>query len=58
MIPEIKHLYVNWIDGMKINKNHFLNSDLANIDSVRDALAFQLNEFSGSEHPLLCKFKI
>ncbi|HOZ51493.1 MAG TPA: hypothetical protein PLU17_06520 [Chitinophagaceae bacterium] len=27
---------VNWIDGMKINKNHFISTDHATIDSVRD----------------------
>ncbi len=46
MLPEIKNLYVNWIDGMKINKNLFIETDLANIDSIRDAVSIGLNDFS------------
>lgn len=46
MLPEIKNLYVNWIDGMKINKNLFIETDLANIDAIRDAVSIGLNDFS------------
>lgn len=34
MRDRLKHLPVNWIDGMKINKNHFIAQD----DAWRDAL--------------------
>ncbi len=35
-----KHVYnrVNWIDGMKINKSHFISQDNANIRMLHDAL--------------------
>ncbi len=29
--PKKKHLFVNWVDGMKINKNHFIASDFASV---------------------------
>ena len=29
MKDQIKHFPVNWVDGMKINKNHFIAQDCA-----------------------------
>ncbi len=46
MIPEIKYFTVNWIDGMKISKNRFIESDRAHIDAIRDAYAVNLNEWN------------
>lgn len=34
-----KHHLVHWIDGMKINKDHFVSSDNAFVDQIRDALS-------------------
>jgi predicted component of type VI protein secretion system len=31
-----KHFPVNWIDGMKINKNHFIDQDNAWSDSLQE----------------------
>ena len=38
-----KHHMVHWIDGMKINKDHFVSSDNAFVDQVRDALSQNIN---------------
>jgi hypothetical protein len=46
MLPEIKYLPVNWIDGMKINEDHFKNLDLSVIDQTRDAAGSSLSNFS------------
>jgi len=43
MLPEIKHNTTNWIDGMKINKFHFINSENALFDFIRDATATRIN---------------
>lgn len=36
MRDQLKHLPVNWIDGMKINKNHFIAQDDASKDALYD----------------------
>jgi hypothetical protein len=46
MLPEIKHLPVNWIDGMKINEDHFKGLELSIIDQVRDASGVSLSNFN------------
>jgi predicted component of type VI protein secretion system len=38
MIEKLNHFPVNWIDGMKINKNHFADVQDFVSDSVRDAV--------------------
>jgi len=38
MIEKLNHFPVNWIDGMKINKNHFADVQNFVSDSVRDAV--------------------
>jgi hypothetical protein len=46
MLPEIKHFSVNWIDGMKINKNHFIQLENAISDQLRDAIGFNLTNYN------------
>ena len=38
MIEKLNHFPVNWIDGMKINKNHFLEVQNFVYDSIRDSV--------------------
>ena len=38
MIEKLTHFPVNWIDGMKINKSHFLDVQNFVSDSIRDAI--------------------
>ncbi|MCW3162377.1 hypothetical protein [Chryseobacterium oryctis] len=38
MIEKLNHFPVNWIDGMKINKNHFIDVQNFVSDSVRDSV--------------------
>jgi hypothetical protein len=46
MIPSYKHLSVNWVDGMKINKQHFEQLDTYIKESVRDLAALQINSYN------------
>jgi hypothetical protein len=46
MIKEIEHFQVNWIDGMKISKRHFIEMENAFKDELRDNFANSLNEFN------------
>jgi hypothetical protein len=41
--PTSKHLPINWVDGMKITKDHLLGSDLATIDALGDVARTHLN---------------
>jgi hypothetical protein len=43
MRDKIKHFPVHWIDGMKINKNHFISQDKAWRDALYDASAISLS---------------
>lgn len=43
MREQKKHFPVNWIDGMKINKNHFIDQDNANTDSLQDIASLGLS---------------
>src|SRR3954462_3708482 len=38
-----KHFPVNWIDGMKINKNHFIDQDNAWTDGFQEASSLSIN---------------
>lgn len=38
MVEKLNHFPVNWIDGMKINKTHFLDVQNFVSDSIRDAV--------------------
>lgn len=42
MLP-IKYKFVNWVDGMKISKDHLIALEHAVIDRHRDAVGYQLN---------------
>lgn len=46
MIEKLNHFPVNWIDGMKINKSHFIAIQDNIADVVRDALGSRLNSFN------------
>lgn len=42
MLPEITHYPVNWVDGMKITRRHFVEADHFTTDHLRDATALHL----------------
>ncbi len=46
MLPKLQHYLTNWVDGMKISRQHFVDSENALIDAVRDAQATALNGFN------------
>lgn len=46
MIPYIKYNNVNWIDGMKITKAHFVDEENACIDRIRDNAAIFINSYN------------
>src|SRR5690348_17163053 len=46
MKPNITHWPVNWLDGMKINKEHFRQTENAFQDLIRDSIADRLNHFN------------
>jgi hypothetical protein len=43
MKDRIKNLPVNWIDGMKINKNHFITQDDAWLDALNDIASLNVS---------------
>ncbi len=46
MVPKIKHNAVNWIDGMKISKSHFAETNDFIYDQVRDVISLQLTSYN------------
>jgi len=46
MSKDIKHFPVNWIDGMKINKNHFISLQNNIEDSLRDVRNHAVNHLN------------
>jgi len=46
MLPEMRNNAINWIDGMKLNKDHFIGLDNWILDRLRDNTCFQLNDFN------------
>lgn len=46
MIARIDHQLTNWVDGMKIHRRHFVDSENALLDAVRDAHAIHLTPYS------------
>ncbi|RZK24377.1 MAG: hypothetical protein EOO56_01550 [Hymenobacter sp.] len=42
MLPDLTHYPVNWVDGMKISRRHFTETDQATTDHLRDATALLL----------------
>ena len=39
MLPDLTHYPVNWVDGMKISRRHFTETDQFVTDHLRDATA-------------------
>ncbi len=46
MAENIRHFPVNWIEGMKINKNHFIEQQDNIEDLIRDARSLGINQFN------------
>ena len=46
MLPEIKYLPVNWVDGMKVSKHHFIHQENAMYEQVRDAISINLTDYN------------
>src|SRR5690348_15442165 len=46
MSEKLKHFPVNWIDGMKINKSHFLAMQHHGEEMVKEAISAQLTPFN------------
>ncbi|PZF72748.1 type VI secretion system baseplate subunit TssK [Taibaiella soli] len=46
MIHSLKHLSVNWIDGMQISEQHYTGQECFIADSLRDVASFQINRFN------------
>ncbi|RYZ22349.1 MAG: hypothetical protein EOO16_09465 [Chitinophagaceae bacterium] len=46
MIPYIKYHITNWVDGMKLHRQHFVDSENALLDAVRDANSLARTPFS------------
>ncbi|RZK61712.1 MAG: hypothetical protein EOO59_04390, partial [Hymenobacter sp.] len=42
MLPEITYYPVNWVDGMKVSRRHFTETDQFVTDHLRDATALHL----------------
>lgn len=42
MLPDLTHYPVNWVDGMKISRRHFTETDQSTADHLRDATALLL----------------
>lgn len=46
MLPKLQYHLTNWVDGMKINRQHFIDSENGLLDQIRDSYAVALNAFS------------
>ncbi|KIA85481.1 hypothetical protein [Kaistella jeonii] len=46
MIEPIKHYAVNWVDGMKISREHLIQQENFIIDAIRDANSVKINAFN------------
>lgn len=46
MLPKLQFHLTNWVDGMKINRQHFVDSENAFVDALRDAQATSLNAYN------------
>lgn len=46
MVSNIKYNLNNWVDGMKIHKDHFVNSENALIDMIRDSISVNTDPLS------------
>jgi len=46
MLPENRSHTINWIDGMKLNKDHFIDLDNWIMDGLRDNACLQMTDFN------------
>lgn len=46
MIQPVKHYAVNWVDGMKISREHFSQHENFVIDALRDTASLYINSFN------------
>ena len=46
MQPSKKHLPTNWTDGMKINRQHFVDSETAVFAAIHDSIATQITNYN------------
>ena len=46
MLPKLNYKLTNWVDGMKIRRDHFVDSENAQLDAIRDVAASRLNNFN------------
>jgi hypothetical protein len=46
MIFPVKYLPVNWIDGMKVSKDHFIDTDKHHHDAQRDVASLPLTNYN------------
>lgn len=54
MIPKIQYNLTNWVDGMKVGRQHFVDSENAFIDQIRDSNAVFVRNFNyGLLEPLM-----
>lgn len=58
MIEKLTHFPVNWIDGMKINKTHFIDMQYFISDSVRDAIGVHTSMINYGLLPVKNSIKI
>lgn len=45
MLPKLRHSLTNWVDGMKINRQHFIDSENALLDGLRDSQALSRHSY-------------
>lgn len=54
MIPKLQYNLTNWVDGMKINRQHFIDGENALLDQVRDTQAVLIRNYNyGLLEPLV-----
>ncbi len=46
MIQPVKHFAVNWVDGMKVSREHFTQQEDFMLDALRDTASLPLNAFN------------
>ena len=46
MLKLIKYYPINWVDGMKLNKDHFAMSESAMLDAIRDVNNQRVNSYN------------
>ena len=46
MLPEMTNQPINWTDGMKLNKDHFVGQDSWVLEGIRDNACMQLTDYN------------